>query len=108
MTNYVKIACTKDVLRGRMACTRIDGQRFLVANIEGTFYAVSGTCSHEEVSLCSGVLQGELVKCPLHGSRFSVRTGAALEGPADEALTVYPIKVEGNDIFIDLTRSPLG
>lgn len=107
MTTYVKIARTRDVSVGRMTCTRIDGRRILVANIEGAFYAVSGTCSHEEVSLCGGALRGEFVKCPLHGSRFNVRTGAALEGPAEEALAVYPLKVEGDDILIDLTLAPV-
>jgi nitrite reductase/ring-hydroxylating ferredoxin subunit len=60
------------------------------------------TCTHEEASLSTGVLQGELVKCPLHGSRFSVCTGKALEEPAEEDLRTYPVRLEGGRILIGL------
>jgi len=102
MDRFVKIARADEIGIGHMWCTRVDGQRILVANVSGLYYAVSGTCSHEEVSLCTGALKGEIVKCPLHGSRFSVRTGAALEGPAEERLTVYPVRIDGNDILVGL------
>lgn len=99
---FIKVAHADDVKAGAMWCVRVNGRQILVANVGGQYYAVSGTCSHEEVSLCTGALKGELVKCPLHGSQFNVRTGAALEGPAEERLTVYPIRIDGNDILVDL------
>jgi nitrite reductase/ring-hydroxylating ferredoxin subunit len=63
---------------------------------------VDDTCTHEEASLSSGVLRGGLVKCPLHGSRFDVRTGEALEEPAQENLRTYPVREEGGRVFVGL------
>ena len=80
----------------------IRGRRILLANVEGRLCAVDDTCTHEEASLSTGVLRGELVKCPLHGSRFNVCTGKALEEPADEDLRTYPVRLEGGRILIGL------
>jgi nitrite reductase/ring-hydroxylating ferredoxin subunit len=51
------------------------------------------------------LLKGELVKCPLHGSRFNVCTGEALEEPAEEDLRTYPVRLEGGCILIDLRET---
>jgi nitrite reductase/ring-hydroxylating ferredoxin subunit len=83
---------------------RIDarGRRILLANVDGRYCATDDTCTHEEASLSTGVLKGELVKCPLHGSRFNVCTGKALEEPAEESLRTYPVRLEGGRILIGL------
>lgn len=89
---------------GSMTCVDVGGQRVLVANVDGVFYATDDTCTHEEASLSSGSLKGELVKCPLHGSRFSVRTGEPMEDPAEEALRCYPVTVEDGVVLVELRR----
>jgi nitrite reductase/ring-hydroxylating ferredoxin subunit len=83
---------------------RIDarGRRILLANVDGRYCAADDTCTHEEASLSTGVLNGELVKCPLHGSRFNLCTGKALEEPAQEDLRTYPVRLEGGRILIGL------
>ena len=83
-----------------MICVETGAQRILVANIDGVFYATDDTCTHEDASLSSGSLKGELVKCPLHGSRFSLRTGAPMEDPADEPLRCYPVKVDDGVVLV--------
>jgi len=83
----------------------IGGRRILLANVEGRLYAADDTCTHEEASLSTGFLKGELVKCPLHGSRFNVRTGEALEEPAEEKLRTYPVRLEGERILIGLSEA---
>ena len=80
----------------------LDGHHILIANVDGNYYAVDDTCSHEDASLSTGSLRGELVKCPLHGSRFSVRTGKAMEEPACDDLRTYAVRVEGDDILVAL------
>lgn len=103
---FIKIARTDEIGMGAMRCLRIDERPILVANVGGLYYAVSATCSHEEVSLCTGALKGEIVKCPLHGSRFDLRTGTPLEGPAEQPLAVYPVRLDGDDILVDLPPTP--
>jgi len=85
---------------GAMKRVELRGRRILLANVEGRICAVDDTCTHEEASLSTGVLQGELVKCPLHGSRFNVCTGKALEEPAEEDLRTYPVRLERGRILI--------
>jgi nitrite reductase/ring-hydroxylating ferredoxin subunit len=59
-------------------------------------------CTHEDARLCDGNLSGTLVKCPLHGSRFDLITGAVLDDPAEENLVIYPVTIVENNIVIEL------
>ena len=102
---FIKVGKAGELQPGKMKRLDINGRRILLANVDGRFYATDDTCSHEEASLSTGFLKGELVKCPLHGSRFNVRTGEALEEPAEENLKTYPVRVEGDNILIGLTAS---
>lgn len=90
---------------GRMKRVDLAGRRILLANVGGRLCAVDDTCTHEEASLSRGVLKGELVKCPLHNSRFNVCTGEALEEPAEENLRTYPVREEGGRVLIGVPRA---
>lgn len=91
-----------EVPPGQMRRVEAPDGRILLANVEGTFYAVDDLCTHEDASLSTGRLEGDRVKCPLHGSRFCLRTGEPQEEPADEALRCYPVRLEGEQLIIDL------
>lgn len=64
------------------------------------YFAVDAKCTHANASLLVGEVRGYEVICPLHGARFDLRTGRALSLPAVRGLKSYPVKVEGNKIFI--------
>ena len=90
-----------------MACVEVNGQRILIANVDGVFYATDDTCTHEDASLSGGSLSGELVKCPLHGSRFNLRTGEPMEDPAEEPLRCYPASVKDGVVLVEIdARAP--
>ena len=57
---------------------------------------------HEDASLSGGVLRGAMVRCPLHGSRFDLRNGKPMEEPAEEPLTCYRVRVDGDDVLVEL------
>jgi nitrite reductase/ring-hydroxylating ferredoxin subunit len=99
---FIKIGKVDELRPGSMKRVDINGRRMLLANVNGRFCATDDTCTHEEASLSTGSLRGELVKCPLHGSRFNVCTGEALEEPAEQNLNAYPIRVEGDNILVGL------
>jgi nitrite reductase/ring-hydroxylating ferredoxin subunit len=101
----VKASRVGDLAPGKMMRVEIAGRRILLANVDGRFYATADTCTHEDASLSAGSLRGELVKCPLHGSRFNVCTGRVMEEPAQEDLKTYPVRVEGDDILVGLDES---
>lgn len=97
---FVEIAKAGELREGTMKRFDVAGRRILLANVAGRLCAVDDTCTHEDASLSTGVLKGELVKCPLHNSRFNVCTGEALEEPAEENLRTYPVREEGGRILI--------
>jgi nitrite reductase/ring-hydroxylating ferredoxin subunit len=69
-----------------------------VLAIDGAFRAVSPICTHRG---CTVEVQGTRLVCPCHGSTYD-RTGQVLRGPAERALTAYPIRREGNVLIIDV------
>jgi 3-phenylpropionate/trans-cinnamate dioxygenase ferredoxin subunit len=97
---FVKAADTEDVKPGSMTRVDVAGRRILLANVDGQFYATDDTCTHEDASLATGALHGALVTCPLHGSRFDLRTGEPQEEPADEALQTYAVRIDDGAIFV--------
>ena len=99
---YIFAAKLEQVGVGKMFRVQLDGKLLLLANIEGTIHACDEMCTHEEVSLSLGALQGNCLKCSLHGSRFDLLTGKALDEPADEDLRIYPVKIEGDSILVDI------
>jgi nitrite reductase/ring-hydroxylating ferredoxin subunit len=99
---FVEIAEAGALREGTMRRVDVAGRRILLANVAGRLCAVDDTCTHEDASLSTGVLKGELVKCPLHNSRFNVCTGKAMEEPADEDLRTYPVRQEGGRVLVGL------
>jgi nitrite reductase/ring-hydroxylating ferredoxin subunit len=99
---FIEAGKAGELAPGTMKRVDVRGRRILLANVDGRLCAVDDTCTHEEASLSTGVLRGELVKCPLHGSRFNVCTGKALEEPAEEDLRTYPVRQEGARILVGL------
>ena len=97
---YIDAGSTNELGPGSMRRADLAGRRILIANVEGRICAADDTCTHEDASLSKGSLKGALVKCPLHGSRFNVCTGEALEEPAETNLRTYPVRVEAGRILV--------
>jgi 3-phenylpropionate/trans-cinnamate dioxygenase ferredoxin subunit len=102
--DFTQAARLADVPPGTMKCVSIGATRVLLANCDGVIRAADEMCTHEDASLCLGSLRGHLVKCPLHGSRFDLATGAVLDEPADTPLRLHAVKVEGDAIFVKLAQ----
>nr|UII03346.1 Biphenyl dioxygenase system ferredoxin subunit [Paraburkholderia sp.] len=84
---------------------KIEGGREPVAlfNVGGEFFATQDRCSHGEWSLSQdGYLEGDVVECSLHMGKFCVRTGKVKAPPPCVALRIFPVRVNGGDVFIDL------
>ena len=99
---FIHLASLKDLQTRKLICVKTDNYRILIALAEGKIYAVDDMCTHEDASLSKGSLHADCVKCPLHGSRFRLATGEALDEPAEQALQTYEIKIEGDDILVGL------
>ena len=95
-----KVAQTDELSPGEMKLIEIGDERILLTNLDGQYHAVSEVCTHAYYALSEGFLEGEEVECALHGSLFNVKSGEVVNPPADEPLTVYPVKIDGTDILI--------
>ncbi len=102
---FTHLASFSDLKTRKLICVKTNGYRILIALAENKVYAVDDMCTHEDASLSKGSLHGDCVKCPLHGSRFRLESGEALDEPAEEALTTYPVKIDGDDILIELPET---
>jgi len=69
---------------------------------DGNFYALNDTCTHEEFSLSEGELWEMDVECPQHGSRFNLVTGKVTGLPAVIPATIYPVTLEGGDVYVEV------
>jgi 3-phenylpropionate/trans-cinnamate dioxygenase ferredoxin subunit len=73
-----------------------------IVRAEGEVYAIRDVCSHEEVPLSEGEVYDHTVECWLHGSCFDLRTGKPTGPPATQAVPVYQVKIDGDDVFVAL------
>ena len=102
MSKLIKIAETKDVSPGTAKVVQVEERSVALFNVAGTFHAIDNTCSHEGGPLGEGELAGEVVTCPWHNTEFNVTTGKALGPLTDEDVQRFPVKVQGNDVFVEV------
>jgi nitrite reductase/ring-hydroxylating ferredoxin subunit len=92
-----------DIKPGELRRYDLDGVPIAIANVNGRFFAVDDTCSHEQCSLAEeGTLEGTVITCACHGAQFDTATGAVLAPPAVEPLRAYQVGVDGNDLVVEL------
>lgn len=96
MSNKV-VGNVKDFPKGSITQVEIDGIEIALINSEEGFFAVNDLCTHAEVSLSDGQLNGCLIECPMHGAEFDIKTGQAKSLPATKPIEVYQVVVDGND-----------
>ena len=75
----------------------------LVKDSSGTVHAIGDTCTHGDISLAEGFVEGDTLECWAHGSKFSLETGKPRTLPAYEPVPVYPVTILDGDIHIDTT-----
>ncbi|MGD0423701.1 MAG: non-heme iron oxygenase ferredoxin subunit [Candidatus Bathyarchaeia archaeon] len=102
MEDYVKVCNLSDVPLGTIRPIDLRDVHIMIVNAEGSLYAVSRICTHETADLSTGFLIGAEVTCPLHLSRFDLKTGAVQNPPATIPLTTYKLKIEGTAVYVQL------
>jgi 3-phenylpropionate/trans-cinnamate dioxygenase ferredoxin component len=98
----VRVADAAAIGPGELLPVAVDGEPLVLVNVDGVVHALQGICSHEEYELDQGFLLGDTLTCMLHGSRFSVVTGEALDPPAETPLYRYDARIEDGGIWVDL------
>ena len=81
---------------------KVDGVAVAIVQIGGEVYALHDVCTHAEVPLSEGDVYDHTVECWLHGSCFDLRTGEPTGPPATKPVATYPVKIEGDDVYVAL------
>jgi 3-phenylpropionate/trans-cinnamate dioxygenase ferredoxin subunit len=105
----IEVGKVGDIQPGTMKPFQAENKKILVANIAGKFYALDNRCTHAGGDLSKGKLEGQIVVCPRHGSRFDVTTGVCIQGPkvgifspAIKNEKVYVVRVEGSSVKVEV------
>ncbi len=117
--NVIATDCTPDIEGWLAVCevsdiednevTRLDfGEQTyaIYKTVEGKLYATAGLCTHADVHLAGGLLQGNLIECPKHNGRFDIRDGSPKRAPVCRAIKTYSLKIIDNTIFININEKP--
>jgi 3-phenylpropionate/trans-cinnamate dioxygenase ferredoxin subunit len=105
MSSFVRACALADVPEDAALAVEVGGEPVAVVRSEGEVYAIRDVCSHAEVPLSEGEIDGCTIECWLHGSRFDLRTGKPTGMPATEPVPVYPVKIEGDDVLVRIEES---
>jgi 3-phenylpropionate/trans-cinnamate dioxygenase ferredoxin subunit len=97
----VGIAEEKDVPEGQPMCVKVGPKTYALFKLNGSAYGLDNTCTHFGGPLSRGSLEGFVVRCPWHGSRFDVRSGQVVGPPARSPVRSYAAAVEGGKVWAD-------
>jgi 3-phenylpropionate/trans-cinnamate dioxygenase ferredoxin subunit len=103
--SFVRACATSDLEPGTAIAVSVDGVDVAVVRDGEDFYANYDECSPAAIALSEGDVEGDQIECWLHGSRFDLRSGKPTSLPATEPVAIYPVKVEGADVLVDV-QSP--
>ncbi|MGV1034945.1 MAG: non-heme iron oxygenase ferredoxin subunit [Microbacteriaceae bacterium] len=78
----------------------------VVKDSEGAVYAIGDLCTHGDISLSEGFVEGQTLECWAHGSKFDLCTGKPLNLPAFEPVPVFPVTITDGDVYVD-TAAPI-
>ncbi|MGA8210007.1 MAG: non-heme iron oxygenase ferredoxin subunit [Nocardioidaceae bacterium] len=104
--SFVRVCGVSEVAPGCALAVDLEapsGVSVAVVRAGDDWYAVDDECSHAAVPLSEGDVEGCEIECWLHGSRFDLRTGKPSGPPATDPVSTYPVRVEGDDVLVDVT-----
>jgi 3-phenylpropionate/trans-cinnamate dioxygenase ferredoxin component len=103
--SFVKVCALADVPDEGSLAVEIEDTPVAVIRIGAEVFAMRDVCSHAEVALTEGDVYDHTIECWLHGSCFDVRTGKPTNPPASAPVPTYPVKIEGDDVYVSLKES---
>ena len=104
MTEFVRACALSDLADDEPLAVELSGEPVAIVKACGDVFAIRDVCSHAEVPLSEGEVDGCTLECWLHGSRFDLRSGKPTGLPATEPVPVYPVKIEGDDVLVAIDQ----
>ncbi len=97
---WIDVTATEDIPEDDVIGVDIAGRSIALYRVEGEVFATDNLCTHGNARLCDGFLEGYEIECPLHQGKFDIRNGKAMCAPLTEDVKTYPIKIEGDRVFV--------
>lgn len=102
MPSFHRAFPLSDLPAGTAKSIEIEGKSVLLCNDRDTIYAVSNICSHADEKLECGRMRGGWIACPVHGARFDLATGRAMNPPATQPIATYASRVVDDWIEVEV------
>jgi 3-phenylpropionate/trans-cinnamate dioxygenase ferredoxin subunit len=99
---FTRACAVADLPDGKPLAVEVDDTEIALVRHGDEVFAIRDECSHAEIALSEGDVEDCTIECWLHGSRFDLRTGAALGLPATEPVAVYPVHLDGGDVLVEI------
>ena len=99
----IRVAKLSDLPIGTLKQVKIEGRDDIaIANVDGKIYAMRGICNHRGGPLGKGRLDGKIITCPWHGSKWDIETGKLVEFGVDlESEPTYKTSIAGDEVFVE-------
>ncbi len=97
---WVKVADLSECPPGSLLDVEAGRESIVLANIDGDLYALENRCSHQDLPLSDGELDGDRLECLYHGARFDVCTGKAVGLPAIKPVETYDVRMRGQEVYV--------
>jgi len=105
---FVRVASVKDVSEGQIVPIEAGGEKLLLTMSGGEYHAAQRKCPHLGLNLCRGSIEDGAIVCMFHKAKFDLKTGKVERDPkllfigmkAKSDLTLYPVKIEGEDVLV--------
>jgi 3-phenylpropionate/trans-cinnamate dioxygenase ferredoxin subunit len=105
---FVRVCSAADVAEESALAVDVEGVPVAIVRVEGgEFFAIRDVCSHADVPLSEGDVVDCAIECWLHGSQFDLRSGKPTGLPATKPVPVYPVRIEGDSVYVSLSLSDL-
>ena len=100
--NWVDALSADELPSDDVIGVEVAGRDIAIYRVGAEVYATDNVCTHGQARLCDGFFDGHEIECPLHQGKFDVRDGRPTCEPAEEPLRSYPVKVEGQRVWLRL------
>jgi 3-phenylpropionate/trans-cinnamate dioxygenase ferredoxin component len=111
MSTGIRVASLDDIPEGEgiaidKTTTGTADNIALLRDDDGTVWALDDTCTHEEASLAEGWVEGGYVECPLHSSKFCLKSGEVQGLPATRNTCPHRVNVRDGEIYLFPNEAP--
>lgn len=100
MPEWTKVATLEECPPGSLRKVMVGMDPVVLVNVDGSIHAILDRCTHEDLPLSDGEMEGEVIVCTYHGARFDVTSGGARGLPAVKPVKTYPVEIREDGIYI--------